>query len=82
MGFCTLAPGGTRFQIYRPNKGMVGVDVHRQGPEKSLVEVGIELEALQSEDCHHSYQATWPDSLIVKVAFCVEKLTYISVRRH
>ena len=33
----------------------------RQGPEKSLVGVGIELEALQSEDCHHNHQATGPD---------------------
>ena len=27
MGFCTLAPGGTRFQLHRPIIGMVGVDV-------------------------------------------------------
>ena len=27
MGFCTLAPGGTRFQLYRPIIGIVGVDV-------------------------------------------------------
>ena len=33
----------------------------RQGPEKSLVGVGIELEALHSEDCHHNHQATGPD---------------------
>ena len=35
----------------------------RQGPEKSLVGVGIEIEALQSEDYHHSQQATGPDDL-------------------
>ena len=59
MGFCTLAPGVTRFQLHRPIKGMVGVDENpRQEPEKSLVGVGIELEALQSEDYHHSHQAT------------------------
>ena len=52
-GFCTLAPGGTRFQLHRPTIGMVGVDV-TPGNEKSLVGVGIELEALKSEDCHHS----------------------------
>ena len=55
MGFCTLAPGGTRFQLYRPIIGMVGVDINPQGPEKSLAGVGIELEALQSEDCHRSH---------------------------
>ena len=27
MGFCTLAPGRTLFQLYRPIIGMVGVDV-------------------------------------------------------
>ena len=62
MGFCTLAPGGTRFQLYRPIIGMVGVDITPgKAPEKSLVGVGIELEALQSEDCHQSHQATGPD---------------------
>ena len=58
MGFCTLAPGETRFQLYRHIIGMVGVDVTPGKSEKSLVGVGIELEALQSEDCHHSQQAT------------------------
>ena len=27
MGFYTLAPGGTRFQLYRPIIGMVGVNL-------------------------------------------------------
>ena len=43
---------------------MVGVDVVPDKSEKSLVEVGIELEALQSEDYHHNHQATGPDNMI------------------
>ena len=55
MGFCTLAPGRARFQLHRPIKGMVGVDVTPARPRKiPSIGVGIELEALQSEDCHQS----------------------------
>ena len=40
MGFCTLAPGKTRFT---DPIGMVGVDVTLDKSEKSLVGIGIEL---------------------------------------
>ena len=38
-----------------------GVDVTLSEPRKSILGVGIELETLQSEDCHHNHRATGTD---------------------
>ena len=58
MGFCTLAPGEPVSNFTdQYTDGRRGCNP-RQGPEKSLVGVGIELKSLQFEDCHHSHQAT------------------------
>ena len=71
MGFCTLAPGGPVSNFTNPFRdGRRGCNP-RQGPEKSLVGIGIEPKALQSEDCHHCQQATGPDS----------NLTYFQILR-
>ena len=62
MGFCTLAPGAPVSNFTDPFRDDRRGCNPRQCPEKSLVGVGIELEALQSEDCHHRQQATGPDN--------------------
>ena len=51
----------------------------RQGLEKSRVGVGIELEALQPEDCHDSQQATEPQ-LYFTVQWCLLPTSFVLFR--
>ena len=62
MELCTIAPGRTLLQL------STHLDSRREfNPDKSLEGVGIELEALKSQDCHYSEQATGQIKIPFKV---------------